>query len=178
MERVHTGGMLWVYIDLNEALVAYEHCQCAAKTPHPRSRRQLPPACRLLQSQPHACRPPCHQPATRSACATPCRRAPGTPSAACVLQRVALSCCAVLCRKLTDTQFPFPWVQAVNIALLLYMLLVPLTVVGFIENVYLATLLTFVAVSTHVTLNEVATDIEDPFHYDPNELPLPQVPPP
>ena len=98
---------------------------------------------------------------------------PGRP-----LQRVALSCCAVLCRKLTDTQFPFPWVQAVNIALLLYMLLVPLTVVGFIENVYLATLLTFVAVSTHVTLNEVATDIEDPFHYDPNELPLPQVPPP
>ena len=26
-------------------------------------------------------------------------------------------------------------------------------------------------------LNEVARDIEDPFHYDPNELPLPQVRP-
>ena len=84
----------------------------------------------------------------------------------------------MLCRKLTDTPFPFPWVQAVNIALLLFTLLAPLAVVGFIENAIMATALTFMAVATHVTLNEVASDIEDPFHYDPNELPLPQVPRP
>ena len=84
----------------------------------------------------------------------------------------------MLCRKLTDTPFPFPWVQAVNIALLLYTLLAPVAVVGFTDNIVLATTLTFMAVATHVTLNEVASDIEDPFHYDPNELPLPQVPHP
>ena len=81
----------------------------------------------------------------------------------------------MLCRKLTDTPFPFPWVQAVNIALLLFTLLAPIAVIGFTENVVVSTILTFVAVATHVTLNEVASDIEDPFHYDPNELPLPQV---
>lgn len=81
----------------------------------------------------------------------------------------------VLCRKLTDTPFPFPWVQAVNIALLLFTLAAPIAVVGFTPNPVVATVLTFMAVATHVMLNEVASDIEDPFHYDPNELPLPQV---
>eukprot|EP00892_Ulva_mutabilis_P007761 jgi/Ulvmu1/5357/UM022_0151.1 len=79
------------------------------------------------------------------------------------------------CQKLTDTPFPFPWVQAVNIALLLFTLCAPIAVIGFIHNPFLATVLTFMAVATYITLNEVATDIEDPFHYDPNELPLPQM---
>ena len=80
----------------------------------------------------------------------------------------------VLRRKLTDTPFPFPWVQAVNIALLLFTFAAPIAVVGFIQNPIVSTILTFMAVATHVMLNEVASDIEDPFHYDPNELPLPQ----
>eukprot|EP00892_Ulva_mutabilis_P007760 jgi/Ulvmu1/5356/UM022_0150.1 len=79
------------------------------------------------------------------------------------------------CQKLTDTPFPFPWVQAVNIALLLFTLFAPIAVVGFVSSPIMATALTFMAVATYVTLNEVASDVEDPFHYDPNELPLPQM---
>eukprot|EP00892_Ulva_mutabilis_P004197 jgi/Ulvmu1/2149/UM129_0008.1 len=79
------------------------------------------------------------------------------------------------CQKLSDTPFPFPWVQAVNIALLLFTLAAPVAIVGFINNAVVSTILTFMAVATHVMLNEVASDIEDPFVYDPNELPLPQM---
>jgi hypothetical protein len=35
--------------------------------------------------------------------------------------------------------------------------------------------LTFLSVSILCTLNEIARDVEDPFHYDPNQLPLPQM---
>lgn len=48
-------------------------------------------------------------------------------------------------------------------------------VASFVANVPVAVLTTFAAVHTYVTLNEVARDIEDPFFYDPNQLPLPQM---
>eukprot|EP01023_Acetabularia_acetabulum_P024927 TRINITY_DN2394_c0_g1_i2.p1 TRINITY_DN2394_c0_g1~~TRINITY_DN2394_c0_g1_i2.p1 ORF type:complete len:530 (+),score=43.52 TRINITY_DN2394_c0_g1_i2:220-1809(+) len=76
------------------------------------------------------------------------------------------------CRKLNDTPFPFPWAQAVLAFLLLFALVVPLVVCGFIKSTWLACLLTFLAVSTYWTLNEIARDLEDPFWYDPNDLPL------
>eukprot|EP00892_Ulva_mutabilis_P004193 jgi/Ulvmu1/2145/UM129_0004.1 len=79
------------------------------------------------------------------------------------------------CQKLADTPFPFPWAQAINITLLVFVFAAPIAVVGFTSHVYVATVLTFMAVVTHVMLNEVARDIEDPFLYDPNELPLPQM---
>ena len=81
----------------------------------------------------------------------------------------------MLCRKLTDTPVPFPWVQAINITLLIFAVLVPFAIASFVHSMFAAVIMTFVVVSTYVTLNEVASDIEDPFHYDPNELPLPQV---
>ena len=84
----------------------------------------------------------------------------------------------MVCRKLTDTPIPFPWVQAINAALLIFTILAPIAIVAFIKSLVLSGILTFMVVSTYVTLNEVALDIEDPFHYDPNELPLPQVPTP
>ena len=86
-------------------------------------------------------------------------------------------CVVLRYRKLTDTPFPFPWAQAINITLLVFVFAAPIAVVGFTQHIYVATVLTFMAVVTHVMLNEVARDIEDPFHYDPNELPLPQVRP-
>eukprot|EP00892_Ulva_mutabilis_P004192 jgi/Ulvmu1/2144/UM129_0003.1 len=79
------------------------------------------------------------------------------------------------CKKLTETPFPFPWAQAVNIVLLLFCLTLPIIVVAFARHPYVAAVVTFIAAHTHVMLNEVARDIEDPFHYDPNELPLPQM---
>jgi hypothetical protein len=79
------------------------------------------------------------------------------------------------CRKLVDTPFPFPWAQAVTITLLVFSITAPFLIAAFTTSILLSTLMTFIAVHTYIMLNEVARDVEDPFHYDPNELPLPQL---
>jgi hypothetical protein len=61
------------------------------------------------------------------------------------------------------------------IVLILFTLACPFLVAAFTKSAVLATAITFVSVHTMVMLNEVARDVEDPFHYDPNELPLPQI---
>ena len=82
-------------------------------------------------------------------------------------------CC--LCRKLVDTPFPFPWAQTMQITLVMWCLLFPIYVASFTTNVVLAAVLSFISVQTFYMLNEVSRDIEEPFHYTPNELPLPQL---
>lgn len=88
---------------------------------------------------------------------------------------IAASTRRCTCRKLVDTPFPFPWAQAVTITLLVFSISAPFLIAAFTTSILLSTLMTFVAVHTYIMLNEVARDVEDPFHYDPNELPLPQI---
>lgn len=76
------------------------------------------------------------------------------------------------CRVLADTPFPFPWAQMVLILLILYALLVPLLVVAFVNRTWVGLVINFISVQSYWTLNEVARDLEDPFVYDPNDLPL------
>ena len=80
-----------------------------------------------------------------------------------------------LCRKLVDTPFPFPWAQTMQITLIMWCLFFPIYAVSFTTHAALAAVLTFVSVQTFYMLNEVSRDIEEPFHYTPNELPLPQL---
>eukprot|EP01026_Neomeris_dumetosa_P066766 TRINITY_DN647_c0_g1_i12.p2 TRINITY_DN647_c0_g1~~TRINITY_DN647_c0_g1_i12.p2 ORF type:complete len:182 (-),score=20.45 TRINITY_DN647_c0_g1_i12:1126-1671(-) len=54
----------------------------------------------------------------------------------------------------------------------MYTLTVPLVISAFVKSTWLAALITFISVCTYWTLNEVAQDLEDPFWYDPNNLPL------
>ncbi|CAD7699638.1 unnamed protein product [Ostreobium quekettii] len=75
-------------------------------------------------------------------------------------------------RKIMDTPFPFPWVQFVTVCLLLYALTVPIVISAYITEDWLAFLLTIFAVMTYYALNEVARDLEDPYVYDPNDLPM------
>jgi hypothetical protein len=138
-----------------------------------------------------------------------------------------------------DTPFPFPWAQAVNFVLVVFTITAPFVIVAHTASTAVAVVITFIAVQSHVMLNEVRTcghtalrgrtrapvamlhclaaralhmrcymlalrahawcaatccdaaqlacdassilhvqvarDIEDPYHYDPNELPLPQM---
>ena len=74
-----------------------------------------------------------------------------------------------------DTPFPFPWGQAVTITLLIFVLTAPFLIAAFTTSILLSSSMTFLVTHTYIMLNEVARDIEDPFHYDPNELPLPQI---
>jgi predicted membrane chloride channel (bestrophin family) len=80
-----------------------------------------------------------------------------------------------LYRKLNETPFPFPWAQGIIVVLIMFTVSVPFVFAVFIDNTIVAAFASFIAVQTYIMMNEVANDVEDPFHYDPNQLPLPQM---
>lgn len=45
-------------------------------------------------------------------------------------------------------------------------------IVAFVDAMWLAIIVDFCAVQSYWAMNEVARDLEDPFVYDPNDLPL------
>jgi hypothetical protein len=61
------------------------------------------------------------------------------------------------------------------VVLIIFTLSVPFVFAAFIDNTIVAALASLAAVQTYIMMNEVANDVEDPFHYDPNQLPLPQM---
>jgi hypothetical protein len=54
-----------------------------------------------------------------------------------------------------DTPFPFPWAQAVNLVLMLFVITFPVMVVAHTSGIAVAACITFIAVQAHVLLNEV-----------------------
>ena len=60
----------------------------------------------------------------------------------------------------------------VMIMLVLYALTVPLVIVAFVKSTWMGLVVNFLCVQSYWGLNEVARDLEDPFVYDPNDLPL------
>jgi len=76
------------------------------------------------------------------------------------------------CRALVDTPFPFPWAQAMVVFLIIYTITSPLLMIAWLNAVWIACTLNFLSVLTFWTLNEVARDLESPFIFPPNDLPL------
>ena len=62
--------------------------------------------------------------------------------------------------------------QAVLLLLVLYAFTLPLLVAAFVNTLWLAILIDIIAVQSFFALNEVARDLEDPFVYEPNDLPM------
>ena len=60
----------------------------------------------------------------------------------------------------------------VLIMLILYALILPVLVVAFVNRTWIGLVINFLSVQSYWSLNEVARDLEDPFVYDPNDLPL------
>lgn len=58
-------------------------------------------------------------------------------------------------RILADTPFPFPWAQLLTLFLVCYAASLPFLVVAFVSDVWTAAALTFVAVLTYWSTNEV-----------------------
>lgn len=56
--------------------------------------------------------------------------------------------------------------------LIMYAISVPLVVVAFVDSTWMGIVVNFFCVQSYWCLNEVARDLEDPFIYDPNDLPL------
>eukprot|EP00271_Cylindrocystis_brebissonii_P016723 TRINITY_DN4106_c0_g2_i1.p1 TRINITY_DN4106_c0_g2~~TRINITY_DN4106_c0_g2_i1.p1 ORF type:complete len:340 (-),score=31.46 TRINITY_DN4106_c0_g2_i1:862-1860(-) len=75
-------------------------------------------------------------------------------------------------RKLCDTPFPFPYAQCVALLLHLNAVGMPLLMANWIGQVWLAALTTFFSVFTFYVINEVAREIEEPFRFDPNDIPV------
>jgi predicted membrane chloride channel (bestrophin family) len=84
--------------------------------------------------------------------------------------------------KLYDTPFPFPYSQLIFFNLILLSITVPWLIsakTGDYKGEYpdwggkgVCVIGSFMVVLMYFTLNEVARDLEDPFAFDPNELPL------
>ena len=66
----------------------------------------------------------------------------------------------------------FAGAQAVLLLLVLYAFTLPLLVAAFVNMLWLAILIDIIAVQSFFALNEVARDLEDPFVYEPNDLPM------
>lgn len=60
----------------------------------------------------------------------------------------------------------------VLVMLLLYAITAPLVVVAFVDSMWMGIVVNFICIQSYWCLNEVARDLEDPFVYDPNDLPL------
>ena len=76
---------------------------------------------------------------------------------------------------MADTPFPFPWAQAVLLLLLMFAFTAPLLIVAYVKRMWLAILLDLISVQSYLVLNEVARDLEDPFVFEPNDLPLARI---
>jgi predicted membrane chloride channel (bestrophin family) len=76
------------------------------------------------------------------------------------------------CRALVDTPFPFPWSQAMVLFLVIFSLTLPLLMCAWMRSVWIAVVMDFVTVFCFWILNEVARDLESPFVFPPNDLPL------
>ncbi|GAQ85495.1 hypothetical protein KFL_002380080 [Klebsormidium nitens] len=74
--------------------------------------------------------------------------------------------------KINDTPFPFPYAQTVTMMLWFQALMCPLMMVAWLNNTWIVVLFTFAAVWSCFTLNEVAREIEEPWKYDPNDIPV------
>jgi len=75
-------------------------------------------------------------------------------------------------KKVADIPFPFPYAQIVQYLQLAFVISCPFVVMSFVSDTAPAMIFTFLAVFCYVSLNEVATELEDPFGTDPNDLPL------
>eukprot|EP00397_Hematodinium_sp_SG-2012_P040751 GEMP01044713.1.p1 GENE.GEMP01044713.1~~GEMP01044713.1.p1 ORF type:complete len:353 (+),score=93.53 GEMP01044713.1:229-1287(+) len=76
-------------------------------------------------------------------------------------------------RKIAYLPFPFPHAQVAELFLLLLLFLIPLLMVTFVKNAVLGPLFSFFACLSFCSLYEATRDLEDPFMFEPNDLPLP-----
>lgn len=75
-------------------------------------------------------------------------------------------------RKVSTIPFPFPYAQIVQYLQLAFVLSCPFVVVAFVDDLGFQMFFTFLGVFTFCSLNAVASQLEDPFGHDANDLPL------
>lgn len=74
--------------------------------------------------------------------------------------------------KISTVPFPFPYVQMIAWASLIFTTFVPVAISAYTPNYGMASLLSFMVTLGYVSINEVAAELEDPFGTDTNDIPL------
>mmetsp|Transcript_28752 Transcript_28752/g.82284 ORF Transcript_28752/g.82284 Transcript_28752/m.82284 type:complete len:456 (-) Transcript_28752:250-1617(-) len=80
--------------------------------------------------------------------------------------------CILNAKKITDTSFPFPYAQLIAVLLLIIWIGIPCVIAMLIRNAIWAGVFTFVPVFGLFSLNFIASELENPFGHDDNDLPL------
>lgn len=75
-------------------------------------------------------------------------------------------------KKITDTRFPFPYAQLITILLFMHTLLTPIMISALVPSKQWAALFTFVPIFAMFAINFIASELENPFGQDDNDLPL------
>mmetsp|Transcript_27607 Transcript_27607/g.87732 ORF Transcript_27607/g.87732 Transcript_27607/m.87732 type:complete len:535 (-) Transcript_27607:85-1689(-) len=75
-------------------------------------------------------------------------------------------------KKITDTHFPFPYVQLISMILLVHVILTPVLLSSLIHNQVWAPIFSFVSVFCMFYINFVSVELENPFGDDANDLPM------
>eukprot|EP00928_Gymnodinium_smaydae_P096766 TRINITY_DN8612_c0_g3_i1.p1 TRINITY_DN8612_c0_g3~~TRINITY_DN8612_c0_g3_i1.p1 ORF type:complete len:618 (-),score=75.01 TRINITY_DN8612_c0_g3_i1:111-1904(-) len=75
-------------------------------------------------------------------------------------------------KKIKEFPFPFPYLQILNLLLVLQAVASPIANCFLVKNVYFASALTFFSVIGYWSINYIAQEIEHPFGTDPNDLPV------
>jgi len=79
------------------------------------------------------------------------------------------------CKKIRDTPFPFPYAQLMRFILVLFVHSFPFVVVDFLNHKIPALMVSFFVPLVYFSLNEVARELEVPFHYDHNDINVEEV---
>mmetsp|Transcript_119756 Transcript_119756/g.382262 ORF Transcript_119756/g.382262 Transcript_119756/m.382262 type:complete len:546 (-) Transcript_119756:286-1923(-) len=78
--------------------------------------------------------------------------------------------------KITDTPFPFPYQNLLQVFLWVYAFTVPVVMNAWLKDTAMRACMTFLAVWCYFAMHQVGNILEDPYiPYDPNELPLGQI---
>jgi predicted membrane chloride channel (bestrophin family) len=75
-------------------------------------------------------------------------------------------------KKITDTKFPFPYAQLISGLLFLDTVLTPIMIGQAVRSKVLAAIFTFIPIFGMYSLNFIASELENPFGTDENDLPL------
>jgi len=76
------------------------------------------------------------------------------------------------CKKIKSTLFPFPYVQAIALMLLILTVQTPIVMSGMFPQKHWGFIFTFIPIFSLAALNYTAGELEMPFGHDNNDLPL------
>mmetsp|Transcript_109328 Transcript_109328/g.189732 ORF Transcript_109328/g.189732 Transcript_109328/m.189732 type:complete len:480 (-) Transcript_109328:231-1670(-) len=75
-------------------------------------------------------------------------------------------------KKITDTRFPFPYVQLIVFLLSFHCFLTPMIITAVVKSKILAAVFSFIPIFGMFSLNFIAVELENPFGTDDNDLPM------